>query len=97
MARARLSLNPEQDYQLVHFKPASSEWTLHDHRSGLDILVFESDLAPSEAVEVRCDFCGRWSSESVPTARDPNASWRCFTTTGGCLEDREPSELAAIR
>jgi hypothetical protein len=89
-----LSLNPEREFDLVHFKPTTSEWTLRDHTRGVELLVFESSLAPSDVVEVRCDFCGRWSSDSVPTTRERNASWRCFQATGDCAEDRQPSELA---
>ena len=91
MTRARLRLNPEREFDLVHFKPTTAEWTLHDDNDtrGVDILVFESDLAPSDSVEVRCDFCGRWSSDSVPTARDQGASWRCFGGIGECAEDQE--------
>ena len=86
--RARLLLHPDQEFGVVDFKPVRGEWTLHDDAG--DIIVFEADLAPADAVEVRCDTCGRWSTDAAPTARVEGASWMCLGGTGPCPEDGSP-------
>lgn len=83
--RARLLLHPDQEFDVVDFKPVSGEWTLHDDAG--DIIVFEADLAPRDSVEVRCDTCGRWSTDAAPTMRVDGASWMCLGGAGPCPED----------
>jgi len=89
MTRARLSLNPEREFDLVNFNPTNAEWTLREGARGTETIVFESDLAPSDLVEVKCDFCGRWSSDSVPRKQGGATLWMCFGGVGECAEDRE--------
>jgi hypothetical protein len=86
--RARLLLHADEEFDVVHFKPVTGEWGLRDNAG--EIIVFESDLAPSDLVEVRCDFCGRWSTDAAPTTRVQGASWMCFGGTGPCPEDCSP-------
>jgi hypothetical protein len=84
--RARLLLRPAQLFDVVDFRPVSGEWTLHDEAG--DIIVFEADLDPSDTFEVRCDFCGRWSTDAAPITRGEGASWMCFGGAGPCSENR---------
>ncbi len=85
MTRARLSLEPGREFDVVHFKPMTAEWSLRDGAG--EIVVFESDLVP-DSLEVKCDFCERWSVDAAP-ARDRDGLWMCFGGIGDCPEDRE--------
>ena len=91
MTLVRLSFNREREFELVHFKATAAEWSLHGEAG--DLVVFESDLAPSGFVEVRCDSCGRWSTDSAPS-RDRPGVWLCFGGTTECPAQPAPSQVA---
>jgi hypothetical protein len=77
-----LLLHADQEFEVVHVKPVTGEWGLRGDAG--EIIVFESDLAPSDLVEVRCDFCGRWSTDAAPTTRVQGALRMCSGGTGPC-------------
>jgi hypothetical protein len=63
------------------------EWSLRDSEG--DVVMFEEGFAPGwrvleradpesifePAVEVQCDFCGRWSTDAAPSGP---SKWRCY-------------------
>jgi hypothetical protein len=91
MTLVRLSFNREREFELVHFDPAAAEWSLHGQAG--DLLVFDSDLAPLDFVEVKCDFCGRWSTDSAPS-RDRHGMWLCFGGISECSPEPAPTQAA---
>ena len=91
MTRVRLSFDREREFDLVHFNPTTSEWTLGGE--AVDLVVFESDLDPSDVVEVRCDLCGRWSTDAAPS-RSHHRLWICFGGTGECAVSEAASRAA---
>lgn len=60
-----------------------AEWVLRD-RAG-DVILFEEN--DRERVAVRCDFCGRWSTDAAPVATNRWESWMCHGGTGPCPVD----------
>ena len=66
MTKARIRsgdvLSPE--YEIVQFT-GGAEWVLRDPHN--DVRMFE-ESSSREAVEVRCDFCGRWVDHAAPVA-----------------------------
>jgi hypothetical protein len=82
MTRVRfrhLLLIPDGEYELIQFDD-DGRWVVRD--AGGDVLVAEHS-SPGEVVEVRCDFCGRWSSDAAPVP-GAEGSWRCYGGSGPC-------------
>jgi hypothetical protein len=80
MTLARLTTKPERKFEIVQFTDGA-EWVLRDEHH--DHVVFE-ESSPRERVEVRCDFCGRWSTDAGPVVAGRWDSWMCYGGTGAC-------------
>ncbi len=74
MALARLTTDPAVVYQLVRLLEDGS---LVLQAPGDAPRVFE-ESGSQERVELRCDHCGRWSTDAGPTGGD---RWECFGGT----------------
>ena len=82
MTQARLSTETNRVYEIVRVLDDSSVVLRSD---GGDIRVFE-ESSPLESIEVRCDFCGRWSTDAAPVVAGRWDSWMCFGGLGACPE-----------
>lgn len=80
MTRARLTTNRELEYDVVNLTD-NGEYVLRDEFG--DVRIFE-ESSHREVVEVRCDFCGRWSNDAGPVIAGTRTSWMCFGGTGSC-------------
>ena len=79
MTLARVSTNRTRELVVVRLLEDGS-FVLRDETG--DTLVFE-ESSPLECVEVRCDFCGRWSTDAAPVGGSWE-SWMCYGGTGAC-------------
>ena len=55
------------------------DWVLRQSDGGVVIL-----QTPGPLVEVRCDFCGRWSTDAAPFAQGRWDCWMCLSGSGPC-------------
>jgi len=94
VSRARLNTERRREYEIVRISE-HGEWMLSDEHH--EIRLFDSS-ASREFVEVRCDFCGRWSTDAAPVAVGDWSSWKCGGGAGPCPRMRRaPGGNAAER
>jgi hypothetical protein len=76
MTLARLTTNPDVEYEILRFTE-DAEYVLRDAHGDVRILEEHSLV---ERVEVRCDYCGQWVQHAAPTAAP--GTWRCHGGDG---------------
>jgi len=79
VSRARLSSERRREYELVRIGERA-EWMLSDEHHEIRLI----DASSPEVVEVRCDFCGRWSTDAAPVVAGEWSSWKCGGGAGPC-------------
>lgn len=76
MTAARLTTAREVEFEIIQFTDGA-EFVLRDAHG--DVRLFEE--SERERVEVRCDLCGRWSTDATPDTGEPGGPWTC---SAGC-------------
>ncbi len=92
MTLVRLTTDREKEMELVRFdaantdgpgRPPNNTWVLREDDGS--VIALDADAGDILRVEVRCDFCGRWSNAAAP-ARDDETRWRCWGGLGPCVD-----------
>ncbi len=68
---------PDGEYELIRFDD-DAHYVVRDE--GGDVLTAERD-SPPKVVEIKCDFCGRWSDDVGPFGEE---LWMCNFGNGPC-------------
>jgi hypothetical protein len=82
MTLARLTTAREVEYEIVNLTE-DAEFVLRDDHG--DVRLFEPHSL-LERVEIRCDFCGRWSTHPAPVS-GIDGPWMCYGGIGACDDD----------
>ncbi len=87
MTLARISTDRAKEYELLNLT-SDAEYILRDRAN--NVRAFD-ESSRRELMEIKCDVCGRWTSDAAPTPL--GGSWAC--QGGMCLGQESAAEAQA--
>jgi hypothetical protein len=81
---ARFTNDREHEFEAREIYGDDGELGLVLREVGGEQVTSEDAAKHGTQLEIRCDFCGRWSTTPRPTSHEPHPRWKCDEATG-CL------------